>query len=189
MGGGWSYRNLFCSFCQIGAQYTFMPPSLPLSLPPLKSPSLLLLKSLYYLIPSSGPTTTKPSSKHRSQAFTSLSSAIPHSDSLSRDHSPLLTYAFILTGSLTQRERSHPNVITCIHHFTPPSIDCSNSQVIKNVVTCVSSQSQKHKGGGEGGHSNRSCTCTRNRSQKLWSSGQNWSKGRLQVGVASFTLK
>ena len=71
-----------------------------------------------------------------------------HSDSLSRDHSPLLTYAFILTGSLTQREPSHLNVITCIHHFTPPSIDCSNSQVILTIfVTCVSSQSQKHKGG------------------------------------------
>ena len=59
------------------------------------------------------------SGKHRSQAFTSLSSAIPHSDSLSRDHSPLLTYAFILTGSLTQREpsqalslRENPHILT-----------------------------------------------------------------------------
>ena len=60
-----------------------------------------------------------------------------------------------------------------------------------------------------GGHSNRSCTCTRDRGQNFgqvatvqnlssqrvkadfsWSkNGQNWSKGRLQVGVASFPLK
>ena len=123
-----------------------------------------------------------------------------HSDSLSRDHSPLLTYAFILTGSLTQREPSHPNVITCIHHFTPPSIDCSNSQVILTIfVTCVSSQSQKYKGG----YSNRPCTCTRDcgkkfgkatkvenlSSRRVKAAGQNWSKRSTSGGCGLISFE